>query len=92
MQYDGIPLSNLKLPDSRWTFSQRYLEMAAAKAWGIVPPSQFYAYSRFDQAVIVATFLDERKMAAYDAEVQRHAAEAQTRNLGGRNRPRGGRA
>ncbi|MDI9548192.1 MAG: hypothetical protein QM346_11410 [Chloroflexota bacterium] len=61
--------------------------MQAARAWGLTP-SEFYACSTLDQAIMVQTIVTERGMAAFETEQERQAAEAR---LGGMGRPGGGR-
>lgn len=54
--------------------------MQAAKAWHLTP-SQFYAQSGMDQAVMVQTLLTEQGMAAYEAEIARQESEARMGGL-----------
>lgn len=76
-----MPLAQLQTPKGKWSYSLRYLEMKAAKAWGVIPPSRFYQFSKLDQAVMIEFVLENEQMAAYQSEVDRAAQEDHMRNL-----------
>lgn len=62
--------------------SRTAVEMMAAKAWGITPPSSLYEYAPLDQALIVQTYITELQMAAWDAQVQAEKMEHLTAQRG----------
>lgn len=81
MRYAGTPLARLSSRKGEWTHSWRFLEMKAARAWGVVPPSKFYEFSPQDQAIMIQFVLDNEAISAYQAEVDREKQEAELRNL-----------
>ena len=81
---DGKKLTDLPLPDGDWFHSPLYLEVRTARAWGM-RPSEFWASSDSDQALMIAETITDARMRAWERHLQQEEAEANARRA--RQRP-----
>lgn len=61
------PLRSLPIPKGHWRYSPRFLQVRAAKSWGLTP-SQFDALPRGERAWMIAEMLAVSDMEAFDAD------------------------
>jgi hypothetical protein len=88
---DGDPLEDLPVKRGKWYAAGNMLrDVDAAHAWGL-RPSEFWASSRDDQAIMIARTLIRSEMAAWDSQIaarQRVAEQLETEaRQHGANRP-----
>lgn len=61
----GIPLRKLDAGRGNWFYGRRFLEVGAAKAWGM-SPSQFDSLQESDKAEMMEYIAEKSKMEAYE--------------------------